>query len=336
MNNLHYLLILSSLTSLLVMGPNLVPVKSYAAVDIDGDYKTTKDYKDSIKKDIYAESDKTDQHLDQDNLCYRDDGCEQANEGEQVEGKDNTASGFNDQSKSIEQQQQQQSAVSTAPIPGTPGNGTSLTPTPTPPTAITLAPTSALSGVTSTPTPTPPTPVILPSAPTAVTLAPTSALSQPDDECLFEPSLPKCAPGEDGKCPSGFNMNGDGNCFPDKPCPSGYENHDYDETGNAGVTPTPTPTPSQPDDECLFEPSLPKCAPGGDGKCPSGFNMNGDGNCFPDKPCPSGYENHDYDETGKCWSKENPTPTPTTSTLTVDKHVECNFTSTIVECPTAN
>ena len=269
MNNLHYLLILSSLTSLLVMGPNLVPVKSYAAVDIDGGYKTTKDYKDSIKKDIYAESDKTDQHLGQDNLCYRDDGCEQANEGEQVEGKDNEASGFNDQSKSIEQQQQQQSAVSTAPIPGTPGNGTSLTPTPTPPTAVTLAPTSALSGVTSTPTP-----------PTAVTLAPTSALS--------------------------------------------------------GVTSTPTPTLSQPDDECLFEPSLPKCAPGEDGKCPSGFNMNGDGNCFPDKPCPSGYENHDYDETGKCWSKENPTPTPTTSTLTVDKHVECNFTSTTVECPTAN
>ena len=64
--------------------------------------------------------------------------------------------------------------------------------------------------------------------------------------------------------------------------------------------------------------------------------MNGDGNCFPNKPCPSGYENHDYDETGKCWSKEEnptPTPTPTTSALTVDKHVECNFTSTTVECP---
>ena len=27
--------------------------------------------------------------MGQDNLCYRDDGCEQANEGEQIKGKDN-------------------------------------------------------------------------------------------------------------------------------------------------------------------------------------------------------------------------------------------------------
>ena len=54
-----------------------------AAVDNDnGDYKTTQDYKDSIKKDVYAKSDKTDQHLVQDNLCYRGNDCEQANEGE--------------------------------------------------------------------------------------------------------------------------------------------------------------------------------------------------------------------------------------------------------------
>jgi hypothetical protein len=94
------------------MGSNLVPVQSYVAVDIDGDYKTTKDYKDSIKKDVYAESDKTDQHLGQDNLCYRGDDCEQANEGEQVEGKDNAASGFNDQSKNA---QQSPPAAGTAP-----------------------------------------------------------------------------------------------------------------------------------------------------------------------------------------------------------------------------
>ena len=153
MNILWCLLLIAALASLFVTGPNLSPVQSYAAAadNDNGDYKITKDYKDSIKKDVYAESGKTNQHLGQDNLCYRGDDCEQANEGEQVEGKDNAASGFNDQSKSIGQQQQQPSAVSTAPIPGTPGNGTSPTPTPTPPTAVTLAPTSALSGVTSTP-----------------------------------------------------------------------------------------------------------------------------------------------------------------------------------------
>ena len=88
MNILQCLLILSALASLLVTGPNLVPVQSYAAVDGDnGDYKITKDYKDSIHKDINAKSDSTNQHLGQDNLCYRDDDCEQANEGEQIEAK---------------------------------------------------------------------------------------------------------------------------------------------------------------------------------------------------------------------------------------------------------
>ena len=92
----------------------------------NGDYKTTKDYKDSIHKDIDSKSDNTKQHLDQDNLCHRDDGCEQASEGEQLKGKDNAASGFNDQSKNI----QQQPAASTPTAPGTPGNGTTPTQTP--------------------------------------------------------------------------------------------------------------------------------------------------------------------------------------------------------------
>ena len=130
MNILQCLLILSALASLLVTGPNLVPVQSYAAAadgGDNGDYKITKDYKDSIHKDVDAKSDSTNQHLSQDNLCYRDDGCEQANEGQQIKGKDNAASGFNDQSKNI--QQQQQPAVSTTPSPGTPGNGTTPTPT---------------------------------------------------------------------------------------------------------------------------------------------------------------------------------------------------------------
>jgi hypothetical protein len=54
-----------------------------------------------------------------------------------------------------------------------------------------------------------------------------------------------------------------------------------------------------PDDGCLFDPSLEKCAPIGD-RCPAGFLMNEDHNCFPDKPCPSGYTKIDDDETGTC------------------------------------
>src|SRR5215204_3995241 len=56
-----------------------------------------------------------------------------------------------------------------------------------------------------------------------------------------------------------------------------------------------------PDDDCLFDPSLPKCAPV-DGECPDGFAMNEDGQCYLDKPCPKGYERRDNDETGTCYS----------------------------------
>jgi hypothetical protein len=63
-----------------------------------------------------------------------------------------------------------------------------------------------------------------------------------------------------------------------------------------------------PDDDCLFNPSLPKCAPVG-GKCPSGFLMNENEQCFPDKPCPAGFIKLDEDETGRCYPvSSHPTP----------------------------
>ncbi len=59
-----------------------------------------------------------------------------------------------------------------------------------------------------------------------------SSYSQPDGDCLFDPSLPKCAPDENGNCPEGFNMNEDGQCFPQHDgCPGGYHSVDDDETG---------------------------------------------------------------------------------------------------------
>ena len=59
-----------------------------------------------------------------------------------------------------------------------------------------------------------------------------SSDSQPDEDCLFDPSLPKCAPDENGKCPEGFNLNEDGQCFPEHDeCPDGYHSADDDETG---------------------------------------------------------------------------------------------------------
>jgi hypothetical protein len=84
--------------------------------------------------------------------------------------------------------------------------------------------------------------------------------------------------------------------------------------------PTVLPTPLQkaspgifPDNDCLFDPSLPKCSPI-DGKCPAGFLMNEDEQCFPDKPCPAGFTKHDEDETGACYPVGPTTPLMTNGT----------------------
>ena len=61
------------------------------------------------------------------NDCHRSgNGCQQANEGQQIEGNDNAASGFNDQSKNVQQEQQPAAGVS----PSTPTNPPSQPPSP--------------------------------------------------------------------------------------------------------------------------------------------------------------------------------------------------------------
>jgi hypothetical protein len=77
----------------------------------------------------------------------------------------------------------------------------------------------------------------------------------------------------------------------------------------AGLTQPPQPSPQRiaPDDDCLFNPALPKCAPIA-GKCPPGFLMNEEEQCFPDKPCPPGFSKLDEDETGTCYPVSSLTP----------------------------
>ena len=78
------------------------------------DHKKGKDYKSSIIAGSESDKKSASQHQDQDNFCYRGDDCEQANQGQQVVGKDNDAAGFNDQSDNL--------AASTSAGTGT-GNG---------------------------------------------------------------------------------------------------------------------------------------------------------------------------------------------------------------------
>jgi hypothetical protein len=69
----------------------------------------------------------------------------------------------------------------------------------------------------------------------------------------------------------------------------------------------PTPPPaSGPDGSCLFHPEQDKCKPDQNGNCPSGFFLNDDDHCVPDKPCPKGFEHHAQDETGTCYPVKKP------------------------------
>ena len=91
----------------------------------------------------------------------------------------------------------------------------------------------------------------------------------PDQDCLFNPSLPKCK-SDNGKCPNGFFQNEDGNCFPqhDK-CPKGYHSHENDETGRCIPDSTPCepgfirnpdfPTCSSKESVCRDHPQLTEC-----------------------------------------------------------------------------
>ena len=108
------LVILTSLPSFFALLPNINSVSLQQQQSA---------YASSIKTDLKQEAKI---YMNQDNFCNRAEGCKQATGGQQITGNDNTASGFNDQSKNI---QQQQSALTPTPTP---------TPTPTLPSTLTV------------------------------------------------------------------------------------------------------------------------------------------------------------------------------------------------------
>jgi hypothetical protein len=132
---------------------------------------------------------------------------------------------------------------------------------------------------------------------------PTATQEQPESE------LP--LPEEQLTCPDGSVVSINEACPPtDKPlsecdgsfqdcisqggfvCPAGSTAHECE---------LPEPVSREmPDNDCLFNTELPKCAPV-DGKCPDGFGTNEDGRCFVihDK-CPDGYHTSEDDEAGEC------------------------------------
>jgi hypothetical protein len=63
----------------------------------------------------------------------------------------------------------------------------------------------------------------------------------------------------------------------------------------------PAPEPSI----CYFDPDNEACNPDEEGKCPSGFGFNEDGQCIPQGKCPDGYGRLDNDETGRCYPERD-------------------------------
>jgi cytoskeletal protein RodZ len=127
MKNSRNLLFIAIITATLVMGTSVISMQSYG-----GEHKRTGDFKSSTMTSAEVDKKSAGQHQDQDNFCYRGDDCEQANEGQQIVGKDNEAKGFNDQSLNV---QQAATATPTATPTATsnqpPNQNTTQPPTPT-------------------------------------------------------------------------------------------------------------------------------------------------------------------------------------------------------------
>jgi len=100
----QYLLVIMAsvdeFTGIFINEVKVIKTQSYADRDND-DHKKGKDFVSPIIASSESDKKSANQDMDQDNFCYMGDNCEQANQGQQLTGKDNEASGFNDQSKNF-------------------------------------------------------------------------------------------------------------------------------------------------------------------------------------------------------------------------------------------
>jgi hypothetical protein len=82
-----------------------------------GGFTDTASLKHAIRDGVTVNLQHRDQHMDQENLCYRANTCRQSSVGQETLGNDNSVTGFADQSDNIPQ--------AAAPTPVTPTNQTS-------------------------------------------------------------------------------------------------------------------------------------------------------------------------------------------------------------------
>jgi hypothetical protein len=98
-------IIAAVLASLMLAGTILAPIQSYAAAKrgTEADFPDTSSLKHAVRDGVSANLSHKDQHLNQQNLCYRANTCRQSDVGQNTLGNDNQVTGFADQSDNIQQ-----------------------------------------------------------------------------------------------------------------------------------------------------------------------------------------------------------------------------------------
>ena len=127
----------------------------------------------------------------------------------------------------------------------------------------------------------------------------------PNHPSLLEPPIeePTCPPGQFPVTPGDPStcVDCEGPCPETPPPEEPPAECDPQDTNCDGEVVIPEPTP------CLLDPSDESCPEPVDGICPEGYNMNEDGNCFPEHDrCPTNYHSHEDDETGRCIPDSTP------------------------------
>jgi Collagen triple helix repeat (20 copies) len=82
---------------IVVAGITLAPIQSFAARS-SGGFPDTSSLKHTIRDGVSVNLEHRDQHMNQENLCYRTNTCRQTNDGQSTLGNDNSVTGFGDQS----------------------------------------------------------------------------------------------------------------------------------------------------------------------------------------------------------------------------------------------
>jgi hypothetical protein len=120
---------------MVVAGTILAPTQA-SALSKFNTRTDTSSLKRGISGGVNVNLEHRDQHMNQENLCYRINTCRQANDGQNTLGNDNSVTGFADQSDNIQQaagaNKTTPTTTTTTPANQTTGNSTTPTPTPTP------------------------------------------------------------------------------------------------------------------------------------------------------------------------------------------------------------